>query len=82
MEYGPGSPRGFDSWDIYDSLDRRISSTDDLGRTTRFGYDSRDNVVLVTDPKGPTSTQVINGHTVNADGNATHYLHDVSPGLC
>ena len=36
----------------YDELNRRISTTDGLGNTTRFSYDSRDSLIRQVDPLG------------------------------
>ncbi|MBI5363536.1 MAG: RHS repeat protein, partial [Planctomycetes bacterium] len=78
-EYPAGSTnptRAFETFDVFDALDRRVSTTDNLGNTTRFEYDSRDNVILSTDAKGPSSGLMINGRPANDPGNATRYFHD------
>ncbi|GEM_PF-2156334 len=36
----------------YDSLDRCVSSSDNVGNTTQYAYDSRDNLVRQIDPNG------------------------------
>ena len=36
----------------YDELDRRVSTTDGLGNTTRFSYDSRNSLIRQVDPLG------------------------------
>jgi RHS repeat-associated protein len=38
----------------YDEMDRRISTTDGLGNTTRFAYDSRNSLIRQIDPLGNT----------------------------
>jgi YD repeat-containing protein len=35
---------------VYDQLDRLVRATDNAGQTTRFHYDSRDNLVARSDP--------------------------------
>ena len=47
----------------YDQLDRAISSTDPLGRTSVAGYDNTGNVISTADPLGNTTT-----YTYDANG--------------
>lgn len=37
---------------VFDQLDRLVRATDNAGQTTRFEYDSRDNLVARSDPEG------------------------------
>ncbi|MBL4659360.1 MAG: hypothetical protein JKY19_03320 [Alcanivoracaceae bacterium] len=69
----------FNSYFVYDQLDRIVRSTDNAGRTTRYQYDSRNNLtgksdaqnlLLITDP-----LSVFPG-TINEAGNTTQYLYD------
>jgi RHS repeat-associated protein len=39
----------FTTINIYDSLNRLIRTTDNIGQTTRYSYDSRDNLVFTSD---------------------------------
>jgi YD repeat-containing protein len=71
---------------IYDSLNRLTVRVDNLGHATRYEYDSRDNVLVVSDPNGPppgisitrrafpdapTTVNAVNGH-----GNLTRHTYD------
>ena len=53
------------SYVIYDSAGNVASSTDQVGRTTRYAYDKLGRPVSVTDPGGHTTTT-----KYDADGNA------------
>lgn len=61
----------------YDQLDRMVRSTDNAGRTGRFGYDSRDNFTTSSDAVGPPLDPDPWGQfpgPINAPGNtATRY---------
>ena len=74
--YPDASTRSFDTFYVYDSLDRPVSVTDQSGHTTRYEYDSRDNVVATTDANGPAGGGTINGLAVNQAGNRIEYNHD------
>ena len=74
--YPDASTRSFDTFYVYDSLDRPVSVTDQSGHTTRYEYDSRDNVVGTTDANGPAGGGTINGLSVNQAGNRIEYNHD------
>lgn len=68
---------------LYDQLDRLIRATDNAGQTTRFRYDSRNNLVersdsegaLLDDPLGifPAVGQL---GQINAAGNTKTYVYD------
>lgn len=45
----------------YDALNRKITSTDQLGNTTRYRYDSRHNIVTVTDALGNITLNIHDG---------------------
>jgi RHS repeat-associated protein len=70
-KYPDGHYRSFETFYVLDSLDRLESVTDEIGRTERFGYDSRDNVVSRSDAVASLSPEVINGRPVNYPGNTT-----------
>jgi RHS repeat-associated protein len=59
-----------------DAYGRPTRILDNLGNARRFDYLSREHVVLMTDPIGPDSTEVVNGHRVNAPGNETRMHTD------
>ncbi|MCI0539254.1 MAG: DUF6531 domain-containing protein, partial [Verrucomicrobiales bacterium] len=71
---------------IYDALTRRTTEVNNLGHTRRFQYDSRDNVVAISDANGPAAGLTIRRRafpdsptTVNArndHGNVTRYTYD------
>ncbi len=69
----------------YDSLNRLQETVDNLGETTYYRYDSRNNLVATADangPAGPTITRraFTNGaltvNTTNLFGNVTLYFYD------
>jgi RHS repeat-associated protein len=74
--YPGGGSRTFETYRVFDSLDRLVSSTDELGQTYRYSYDSRDNLVETTDPNGPVGSTVINGRAVNDPGKVRQFRHD------
>jgi RHS repeat-associated protein len=71
---------------FYDSLGRTQQTVDNLGQTTYYRYDSRDNLVAIADAEGPLSGQSIvrrvfpdGPRTVDATnnfGNVTLYFYD------
>ena len=82
----------FTTINAYDSLNRLIRTTDNLGQATRNHYDSRDNLILtsdaqhskdiaelITDPLGlfPAAGQDSRGVTrINKPGNTMEYFYD------
>ncbi|MGE3165387.1 MAG: PKD domain-containing protein [Planctomycetota bacterium] len=42
----------FETYNVFDQYDRLVRSTDNAGQTTRFEYDSRDNLVRQNDAQG------------------------------
>ena len=74
--YPDGSHRSFETYSVLDSLNRVLSSTDNAGQTSRWTYDSRGHVVAFSDASGALTSEVINGHTVNGQGNTTTYIRD------
>ena len=48
---------------VYNSnfIDRVAAATDEMGRTTHFGYDGRGNMTSVTTPRGIVTTYTYNG---------------------
>ena len=64
---------------VYDSLNRLSRTTDNLGNTRRVYYDSRNLAIKTTDAQGPQIPDPLGRYTagpINADGNATHIVHD------
>ena len=71
---------------FYDSLNRLQETVDNLGETTYFRYDSRDNLVAMADTDGPVSGGSITRRafpdgpttvdTINGPGNVTIYFYD------
>lgn len=82
----------FTTISVFDSLNRRIRTTDNLGQTVRFHYDSRNNLILtsdaqhsrhaadlIKDPLGlfPTPGQHSHGISkINRPGNIVEYFYD------
>ncbi|HXF05615.1 MAG TPA: DUF6531 domain-containing protein, partial [Blastocatellia bacterium] len=82
----------FTTLNVYDSLNRLIRTTDNIGQTTRYHYDSRDNLIftadaqhskedadLIADPLGlfPAVGQDSRGVTrINKPGNTMEYFYD------
>ncbi len=69
----------FTSYFVYDQLDRKVRSTDNAGRTTRYHYDSRDNLTALFDAQSPTLVadpwSLVPGQ-INQPGNSTRYFYD------
>ncbi|MDJ0843851.1 RHS repeat-associated core domain-containing protein [Crocosphaera sp.] len=71
---------------FYDSLNRLQQTTNNIGQTTFYRYDSRNNLVAIADSQGPVTGETINRRafaegalTVNAIndfGNVTRYFYD------
>jgi len=71
---------------FYDSLNRLEQQVDNIGQTTSYRYDSRDNLVATADASGPLNGATIDRRvfaggplTVNAIndfGNVTRYFYD------
>lgn len=82
----------FTTINVFDSLDRLIRTTDNLGQTHRNRYDSRDNLIestdaqssqtpaqLISDPLGLFPAPSISqppASTINRPGNRISYLYD------
>jgi RHS repeat-associated protein len=75
-KYPSASTKSYDTYTVFDSLNRAMSITDNVGQTRRFGYDSRDHVVSTSDAQASLSTQTINGKLVNNPGNTRRFYHD------
>ena len=79
----PGVPNEvFLTTNFYDSLNRLQETVDNLGETTYYRYDSRNNLVATADadgPAGPTITRraftggALTVNTTNLFGNVTLY---------
>ncbi len=70
---------------FYDSLDRLLRRVDNIGRTYDYRYDSRDNLVAVSDAQGPEGPVVarrsfadgpLTINVTNRYGNVTRYFYD------
>ncbi|MCI0634079.1 MAG: hypothetical protein L0206_09225, partial [Actinobacteria bacterium] len=63
---------------VYDQLDRLIRATDNVGQTSRFSYDSRDNLVFRSDPVGPLTNDPLGlfPGQINGPGNTKTYFFD------
>ena len=71
---------------FYDSLNRLAAKVDNLGHTTRYAYDSRDNLIQTSDPNGPPSATPVNRrafpegastvNNTNSHGNVVRYHYD------
>ncbi len=60
-EVGPAGVETFVTTNAYDRLNRLTSTTDGMGRTKSFMYDSRDNFIKLTDALGNTISYYNNG---------------------
>ncbi|GAA0516934.1 hypothetical protein Ade02nite_84890 [Paractinoplanes deccanensis] len=73
-------PNGKWLTDVYElPEDRKVSSTDALGKTTRFGYDTGGFLRTVTDPNGHVTTEE---HDVRGNVVSTTTCQDRSAGRC
>ncbi len=82
----PGQPaETFITDYLYDAVNRPIRSTDNLGQTVRAGYDSRGNLVVLTDSRGPKvrdplnlfpGNRQVNETQINNHGNITRLSYD------
>ena len=71
---------------FYDSLNRLQLSVDNIGQTTDYRYDSRDNLVAMADAQGPLSGEpfsrrgftggALTVNAINGFGNVTRYFYD------
>jgi RHS repeat-associated protein len=85
----PGLEETFTTINVYDWLNRLIRTTDNLGQTTRYEYDSRDNLIrtsdaqhsnsgagLIADPLGLFPMTGQSGDRINRAGNTMDYVFD------
>ncbi|MGK0237346.1 MAG: RHS repeat-associated protein [Candidatus Pelagisphaera sp.] len=63
---------------VYDQFNRLTRATDNAGQTTRFAYDSRNNIVSKSDPVGPIMDDPLGlfPGQINGPGNTKSYLYD------
>jgi RHS repeat-associated protein len=69
----------FASYHVYDSLNRLVRSTDNMGQTRRFTYDSLSRVIRATDAQGPLMPDPFGLYLqgqINGDGNVNEVIHD------
>ncbi len=62
----------------YDSLDRLVRITDNIGQTMRLQYDSRNNLTFTSDAQGKLgkdSDGLFDG-LINKNGNTMHFFYD------
>ena len=78
----------FTTTSAFDSVNRLVQATDNLGQTTRYAYDSRSNLVFTSDANGPVgygvrssdfsrswqTTKVVT--TINSHGNTALLAYD------
>jgi RHS repeat-associated protein len=82
----PGVPNEvFLTTNFYDGLNRLQETVDNLGRTTDYRYDSRNNLVATADASGPVGPAIarraftsgsLTVNTTNQFGNVTQYFYD------
>ncbi len=68
----------FNTWLVYDQLDRLVRATDNIGQTTRFSYDSHNHLVQRSDPEGaPTADPLkLFPTSINEPGNIVRFTYD------
>ena len=85
IDQGGGPDEMFLTTYLYDSLDRLQRSSDNIGQTQFYRYDSRDNQVAMADAQGPLSGETVTRtfppapgtvDTINDFGNVTRYCYD------
>jgi len=74
----PNLRETFTTIDVFDSLNRLIRSTDDLGQTSRFHYDSRANLIFMSDAQGTPVADPLRlfAGNINTNGNTSSYSYD------
>jgi RHS repeat-associated protein len=81
IEKSPSSrvaPKTFVTINVFDALNRRTRTTDNLGQTRRFFWDSRDLLIKTTDAQGGTTPDPLGLYqgNINADGNVLEMIQD------
>ncbi len=68
----------FETRYVYDQFNRLVRATDNAGQTSRFTYDSRDNLVSISDPVGPLTDDPLGlfSGKINGLGNTSRYFYD------
>lgn len=68
----------FITQNVYDQLNRRVRSTDNAGQTTRYQYDSRNNLIGISDAQGPLMDDPLGlfPGPINDRGNTTAFVYD------
>ena len=56
-----GAAQVFSRTNVFDPLSRCVSTTDNVGNTSSFAYDSRGNCTSATDPNGNVTTSIYDG---------------------
>ncbi|MEW5797345.1 MAG: hypothetical protein AB1772_13450, partial [Candidatus Zixiibacteriota bacterium] len=72
------APQTFVTLNVFDSLNRLSRTTDTLGQTRRFYYDSRNLLIRSSDAQGPAIADPLGlfAGQINADGNVSETVHD------
>lgn len=75
---GGVSQEAFATSYVYDQLNRMVRLTDNAGHTTRFEYDSHDNLVRQSDARGQLGPDPLGlySNEINANGNITRFRYD------
>ncbi|UCE41432.1 MAG: RHS repeat protein [Candidatus Aminicenantes bacterium] len=78
QENSPTLQEKFATLNVYDALDRLVRTTDNLGHTIRYGYDSRDNLIFTNDAQGDEIDDDLGlfKGKINRSGNTVHYFYD------
>ena len=64
---------------VYDQLNRLVRETDEVGRTKRYHYDSRDNIRETSDAQNPdlvADPWSVYPGDINQPGNRSHFSYD------
>ena len=71
---------------VYDSINRQVRISDNIGQTTRYLHDSRNRLIAFTDAKGPATPDATGIFprlttppaltTINGHGNVTNWYRD------
>lgn len=79
VEYASGLvTRTYTTHHVHDAQNNLVRTTDPLGNTLRYGYDSRGNLAWETDARGADITDPLGLHSgsINDHGNIVRYEYD------
>lgn len=75
-----GATENFTSLRVYDAIGRLVRATDPAGQTARMAYDSRSNVIAVSDAKSASLIAdplgLYTAGLINVHGNVSHVFYD------